>query len=111
MKPLEEYSLGERVVATTVIVILVILLLALIGYLTGGWEPAEAQAVTGKWDERLLVLDKQALDKAYTDQMAHVFSIWIKDGVTDSSRARVGFSNARKGYNAAMSEIEKREGR
>jgi hypothetical protein len=69
----------------------------------------QAQAVVPtKWDDRMIDLDKQALDQAYVAQMAHVFGIWIKDGVGDPARARVGFSNARKGYTAAMNEVERR---
>jgi hypothetical protein len=62
-----------------------------------------------QYEPRMIELDKQALDQAYATQMAHVFGIWIKDGIADSSRARVGFANARKGYDAAMTEIEKRQ--
>jgi hypothetical protein len=109
MRPLEDMSLGQRAIATVIIVVIVLLILAVIGYLSGRWEEAQAQVVPSKWDSRMIELDKQALDQAYAAQMAHVFGIWIKDGVTDPSRARVGFGNARKGYNAAMIEIERRQ--
>jgi hypothetical protein len=110
MTPLEDMSIGNRIALTVVIVLVILFLLAAFGYFTGRWDEADAQIVaSSKWDDRLIELDKQALEQAYLEQMGHVFSIWLKDGVTDPSRARVGFGNARKGYGAAMTEIEKRE--
>jgi hypothetical protein len=109
MRDLHEMSLGHRVMLTVAIVVIILILLAAFGYFTGRWE-AEAQNITSsKWDHRMIELDKQAVDQSYILQMSHVFSIWMKDGVTDSSRARIGFANARKGYDAAMTEIERRE--
>jgi hypothetical protein len=106
---LNDMSLGHRVMLTVAIVVIIIIVLGLFGYLSGRWE-AEAQFLPpSKWDGRLIELDKQALEQAYLEQMGHVFSIWVKDGVADPSRARVGFGNARKGYAAAMTAIEKRE--
>lgn len=109
MKPIEDMSLGERAALTFVIVLIILFALALFGYLTGAWDNADAQVPPSKWNDRMIALDRQALDQAYVGQMAHVFGIWMKDGVHDPSRARVGFANARKGYDAAMSEIEKRD--
>jgi hypothetical protein len=109
MRNLEDMSLGRRVIATVIIVVVIMLILACIGYLSGRWEEAQAQVAPSKWDGRMIELDKQALDQAYATQMAHVFGIWIKDGVADPSRAKVGFGNARRGYDAAMTEIEKRQ--
>src|SRR5881392_3896077 len=111
MRDLNDMSLGHRVMVTVAVVVVIMLILACIGYLSGRWEEAQAQVIPSKWEEHLVGLDKQALDQAYTAQMAHVFGIWIKDGVSDPSRARVGFANARKGYNSAMTEIEKRDAR
>jgi hypothetical protein len=38
MKPLEDATIGQRVVATFIIVLIIILILALIGWISGGWE-------------------------------------------------------------------------
>jgi hypothetical protein len=38
MPPVANLSIGHRIVITAAIVILIILLLALVGYLTGGWS-------------------------------------------------------------------------
>jgi hypothetical protein len=110
MRDLHEMNIGQRAIVTVVIVVVILLVLALIGYLSGRWEEAQAQTIApSKWDSRMIELDKQALDRAYVAQVGHVFDIWIKDGVADPSRATRGFANARKGYNAAMIEIERRE--
>jgi hypothetical protein len=109
MRPLEEMSFGHRVALTVVICLIILFALALFGYLTGGWDVQAQNITSSKWDHRMVELDKQAVDQAYILQMSHVFSIWLKDGVADPSRARVGFANARKGYDAAMTAIEKRE--
>jgi hypothetical protein len=110
MKQLDEMTLGHRVMLTVAIVVIIVIVLALFGYLSGRWDDAQAQPLlSSKWDGRLVELDKQALEQAYLDQMGHIFSVWLKHGVDDPKHARVGFNNARKGYNAAMIEIEKRE--
>src|SRR3954470_24549512 len=103
MHDLQDMNLGQRAVATVIIVVVVLLVLAFVGYLSGRWEEAQAQAIApSKWDSHMIELDKQALDRAYVAQVGHVFDIWIKDGVADASRATRGFANARKGYNAAI---------
>lgn len=111
MRDLHEMTFGQRFILTIVICLVILFALALAGYLTGAWNTdASAQTLPiSKWDAQMIALDKQALDQAYATQMAHVFGIWIKDGVADPSRARIGFGNARRGYDAAMTEIEKRE--
>jgi hypothetical protein len=45
MPRLEDISIGHRIAITTVIIVLVILLLALIGYLTGGWDVTDVTNV------------------------------------------------------------------
>lgn len=102
-------TFGQRFALTIVICLVILFALALFGYLTGGWDDASAQAAPSRWEARLIELDKQALEQAYVAQAAHVFGIWIKDGVGDSSRAARGFANARKGYDAARAAIEQRE--
>lgn len=109
MRDLRDMNIGERAIATVIIVVTIMLVLAFIGYVSGRWEVEAAPVVISPYETHLIELDKQALDRAYATQMGQVFSIWIKDGVADPSRARVGFANARKGYNAAMIDIEQRQ--
>jgi hypothetical protein len=99
----------ERWIALAVGTITVIITLLLLAVLETSSAPAPLQP--SQYEPHLIELDKRALDQAYTTQAAHVFGIWIKDGVGDASRAKVGFANARKGYDAAMTAIAVREQR
>lgn len=109
MRDLQDMTLGQRVMVTVAIVVLIMLALALVGYISGRWEEAQAEPLPSRWESRLIELDKDALDRAYVSQVGHIFDIWIKDGVDDPSRATRGFTNARKGYNAGMVKIEQRQ--
>jgi hypothetical protein len=119
MKPLEEYSLGERVVGTFIIVVVVILLLAFIGWLSGGWDvgsdeyfrlaSAEESLTTSKYDDRLIALEKEAADNAYRSQVEHLFAVWLRDSTGQPARATTGARHARKAYIDVMRAVEKRE--
>jgi hypothetical protein len=119
MKPLEAYSLGERVVATFIIVVVVILFIAFIGWLSGGWNigsddyyrlaSAEESLATSKYDDRLLALEKEAADNAYRSQIEHLFAVWLRDDTGQPKRAVTGARNARKAYIDVMRAVEKRE--
>jgi hypothetical protein len=109
--PLEDMPIGRRIMLTFVIVVVILLLLAAFGYLTGRWDEAGAQAITSsKWDARMIELDKDALDQAYKSHLVLVWTNWLKDGGPPTRHA-IGFANARNGYIASMTEIEKREQR
>jgi hypothetical protein len=117
MKPLQDYSLGERVVATAIIVIIVILIIALIGWLSGGWnEGPEAYAMASAddltaspYDDRIIMLDREAADDAYRAQISHLFSIWMKDDSNQPARAIKGANQARKAYIDVQKAIDKRK--
>ena|SRR5215475_5246244 len=119
MQPLEEQTLVRRILTTVIIIIIVLLALALIGWISGGWEDAHAQyrvqsvmpgLPTTKWDSRMFALDRDAADEAYRDQMKHLFGIAIKGNDPASfDRAIVGARNLRKAYIAVMEAIDKRE--
>jgi hypothetical protein len=110
MKRLDEMTLGQRIMLTLIICIIILFALALIGWSTGGWDEAPAQAYTSRpeWDTRILELDRQALDQAYISHLILVWTNWLKDGGPPTRHA-VGFKRARDGYVASMTEIEKRE--
>jgi hypothetical protein len=38
MPPLDQQTIGQRIVLTVIIVIIVLLVLAFVGWVTGGWE-------------------------------------------------------------------------
>ena len=118
MKPLEDYSLGERIIATAIICIIILLILAFIGWISGGWEAQGQYRIqsampglpTSKWDSRMFALDRDAVDEAYKDQLKHLFSIWLKSGDAQApERAIVGARNLRRAYIGVMEGIDKRE--
>jgi hypothetical protein len=117
MRDLQDMSIGQRIIVTAVIVIVILLLLAAFGYLTGRWEEARAESgksyepPISKYEEHLLTLDREALDKAYKDHIGLVFGVWMKgpSDVDAPRRAGNGARNAREGYEKSMQAIERRE--
>lgn len=65
--------------------------------------------IRSQYDERLLALDKAAIEQAYSDQVRHVFEIWMKDETGQPMRAVTGVRNAQKGYISSMDAIKLRE--
>jgi hypothetical protein len=116
MKPPDQVPLLHRAILAFVIIVLVLFILALIGWLSGGWEEAAARTAideppVSKYEEHLLAMDREALDKAYKDHIGLVFGVWMK-GPTDPEsprRAGAGARNARQGYDISMERIEARE--
>jgi hypothetical protein len=106
-----------------VVVLLAIVLIgtAFVTWLLGGFavrsfaedrRPVEEPPIS-KYEEHLLALDREALDKAYKDHIGLVFGVWMK-GPTDPDsprRAGAGARNAREGYEKSVQAIERREQR
>jgi len=119
MKPLDEMSLGQRVMLTAAIAIGALLLLALIGWWSGGWNidasegyqvaSADEGVQISKYDELITKLDRDAAANAYRDQIERLFAVWMKDETGQPARAAVGAQHARKAFIAVMDAIEKRE--
>ena len=110
MRDLRDMNLGQRAIATVIIVVLVMLVLGLIGYLSGRWEVEAAPApVPSPYETRLIALDREAMDNAYRSKLEQLFSVWLKDEAGQPVRAVTGANQARKAYNNAMTEIERRE--
>ena len=118
MRPLEDMSLGERIIATAIICIIILLILAFIGWVSGGWEAQGQYRVqsampglpTSKWDSRMFALDRDAADEAYRDQVKHLFLVALKGNDPQAfERATIGARNVRKAYIAVMEAIDKRE--
>jgi hypothetical protein len=115
---LNDVSLKARVIIAFVIVVAVLFILAAIGYLTGAWDQAQgedrgaaSEPPISKFEDHLLALDREALDKAYKDHIGLVFGVWMKGPSDPDSprRAGLGARNARAGYEKSMLAIEKRE--
>lgn len=66
-----------------------------------------------KYEEHLLVLDREAVDLAYKQHIGLVFGIWMKDPNDPQApvRAGTGARNARAGFDKSMEKIEQRERR
>jgi len=62
-----------------------------------------------KYEDRLIALDRAALDEAYREQIHHLFAVWMKDDTGQPGRAVVGARKARKAYEDAWDGIERRE--
>jgi len=102
----------ERWIGLAIAAITIVFTLMLLALLETSSAPAPLQPETlSRHERRLIELDRQAVDQAYVAHAVNVFSIWLKDGVGDPSRAKVGFGNARRGYDAATTAIEVREQR
>jgi hypothetical protein len=103
-------SFAQRFVLTLFIVLAILFALALIGYLTGGWEPAEAQPyMVSKFEPRLLELEREATDDAFKQKITSLFIVWMSDERGQPARAITGATQARKAYIAVMQQIDRRE--
>ena len=132
MRPLEQLSIGERIALTVIVVLVILFAMALMGWLTGGWDQVssedgplfEVQSDTSRKyvvsqeplypddipiDGRLLALDKRALDEAYHQQILLLFSVWLKQQAGDSTNFNNGLRIARRAYAQAAERIEARE--
>ena len=60
-------------------------------------------------DEKLLRLDKHALDEAYNAQLLLLFSVWLKGQAGDPTQFNNGLKIARRAYTQASDAIVRRE--
>jgi hypothetical protein len=118
MRDLHGMSIGQRVMATVIIVVIIMLILAAIGYLSGRWEEAgaapgttEAPPIASKWDDHIDELERQALDDAFKKYIGQLYNIWVTDNYQPKfpPKALTGARNARDAYIRSMEAIEKRE--
>lgn len=110
MRDLERMTFGERFVLTLVIVLVLLFALALVGYLTGGWEAqAESEPPPSKYDERLIALDREAVEGAYKAHIQNLYQVWMKAGDEHAAqRAATGARKGRKAFIDAMTAIDHR---
>jgi hypothetical protein len=113
LPPLEDLSIGQRVILTIVAVVVVVLLLACIGYLSGRWEEAAAQErpayQLSKFEPRLLVLERQAVEDAFVKKITSLWTVWMSDERGQPGRAIAGATQARKAFIASMEELDRRQ--
>jgi hypothetical protein len=115
MKPLEELSLGNRIALTLAIVLIILFALAITGYLTGGWDEADAQqalpnppgqtqpgfCIDAITRERVRDILLTGLDEALKDQVKNLMAVWLRDERGQPGRASVGLHNAAIAYDHA----------
>ena len=115
MRHHEDLSVGERAALTFVIVLVVLLLLALIGYLGGGWEDAKAETSPPPsiYDARIAEIDREAIEGAYRAHIQKLYGVWMLDPSHAEAPARAarGARNGRKAYIDAMTAVDKRSPR
>lgn len=67
--------------------------------------PALAQPDRGS-DDRMRVMIAEALDKAFQEQVRHLFEVWMKDPKGQPERAAMGIRRAVASYRRAIEAIE-----
>ena len=138
--PLNEMTVGQRFILIIVIVLVILFALAAFGYFTGGWEDQSkvsqfelsskqettlisyAQSVALAQgqpidvyagippDTKLLALDKQALEQAYTARLIRLFDVWLSSTQgQDATAFQNGLRIARRGYTLAAQALSRRE--
>ena len=140
MRSIEDLNVGNRIAITVAIVLVILFALALFGFLTGRWEDqskssqfqlASEQETTlltfGQSvalaqnqpidvyagippDTKLLALDKQALEQAYTARLIRLFDVWLSSTQgQDPTNFQNGLRIARRGYTLAAQALARRE--
>lgn len=113
-----EANVNRPVVLSGVIAIALLLAVALGGYLSGGWNigpeqytvaSAEEPLIYSKHSERLLQLDREAVDNAYRHKIEQLFDVWMRDSTGQPERAVTGARIATKAYMDIMKELDRRE--
>ena len=109
---LEDLTLLQRIIATIVIIVVVILVLSIAGMFTVEGQSIRDIKVPERFEERLLKLDRDAIEEAYKRHIIRLFDVWTTDyspGGHQPPRAVKGANNARGVYIETMIAIERRE--
>lgn len=56
--------------------------------------------------DRINVLTREAIDQAFRDQVAHLFTVWLKDPAPEPKRAMAGMANSISAYQRARANAE-----
>jgi hypothetical protein len=70
---------------------------------------AQAPTEPTKYDAQILVLEREAIDEAYREQMRHLFIVWMRDESRQPERALTGARQARSAYVRIMQAFERRQ--
>jgi hypothetical protein len=111
MKRLEDMTFGQRAALTVVICLVILFALALFGYLTGGWDEADAAPFDASpYDARIAEIEREAVDAAFAEHVRKLYGVWMADpgNVEAPRRAGKGAQNGRRAYIDAMGAIDLR---
>lgn len=109
---LEDLTVGQRLVTTAVIIVVVVFVLFVIGLFAVEGQSIRDIQVPARFEDRLIKLDREAIDEAYKKHVVRLFDIWVMDyssSIGQPPRAVKGANNARGAYIQSMTAIEKRE--
>jgi len=116
MIPLDQLSLGKRIVLTVIVVLGVCLFLLILSQFLKDEAVAQSQQTATvlyegvTFDPSLLAIDKHALDEAYHTRIVRLFDVWLSSGAPeDAQQFRTGLRVARRGYAQAKEQIDRRE--
>jgi hypothetical protein len=70
---------------------------------------AQAPTEPTKYDAQILVLEREAIDEAFREQMKTLFIIWMRDESRQPERALTGARQARSAYVRIMQAFERRQ--
>lgn len=65
--------------------------------------------VPPEYEAKLAELDKAAIEAAYTQQLIHLFSTWMKDESGQPERVTKGLRQAQRAYVESMRALEARK--
>lgn len=76
--------------------------------------PAQAQNIPpqvppSEFDNRLVALDKEAIEAAYREHVQRMYAGWMKDDTGQPTRALTGVRGAQRAYISSMTAIKRRE--
>ena len=107
IRPPEEITFGQRILLTIVIVLVILFALALMGWISGGWDEAPAAPATPVpmcsdepgINDKLNEIAFEALESAYRGHIQNLFMVWMKDpNAAAGHRAGQGVKNGAVAY-------------
>jgi hypothetical protein len=87
---------------------LIIVVLALL-FLPDAQSAPPPEELTKEFDEKIIMLEHEAVDEAFRDSIRNVFIVWMRDEHGQPGRAITGARQARSAYIRVMQALQKRE--
>lgn|SRR5215831_3659930 len=108
IRPLIEMKFWERFAIMVMIVLTVLLVLAI-----GSALMVEGEIILelpfSKWDQKMLDLDREAIDRAYVNKIGQLYDVWVREGREHPERPVKGAAEAKRAYTAIQDTIEQRQ--